>query len=48
MGPSSFGEPGDEPRLGFTALQSAGFEVDPLNQQLKKLPAVRLKALGRR
>ena len=43
-----FGEPGDEPRLGFTALQSAGFEVDPLNQQLKKLPALRLKALGRR
>ena len=43
-----FGEPGDEPRLGFTALQSAGFEVDPLNQQLKKLPAVRLKELGRR
>lgn len=40
-----FGEPGTEPRLGFTALQSAGFEVDPRSQQLKKLPAVRLKEL---
>ena len=40
-----FGEPGTEPRLGFTALQSAGFEVDPRSQQLKKLPSVRLKEL---
>ena len=43
-----FGEADAEPLLGVTALESAGIEVDPLNQQLKKLPAVRLKALGRR
>jgi hypothetical protein len=30
---------------GVTALQSAGIEVDPQNQRLKKLPAVRLKGL---
>ena len=29
--------------LGATALASAGIEVDPQNQQLKKLPSVRLK-----
>ncbi len=32
-----------EPLLGVTALESAGIEVDPLNQRLKKLPALRLK-----
>ena len=31
--------------LGVTALESLGIEIDPLNQQLKKLPAVRLKNL---
>jgi clan AA aspartic protease len=35
-----------EPLLGLTALESAGIEVDPRNQQLKRLPAVRLKALA--
>ena len=34
-----------EPLLGVTALESVGIEVDPQNQQLKKLPAVRLKGL---
>ena len=34
-----------EPLLGLTALESAGIEVDPRNQQLKRLSAVRLKAL---
>ena len=34
-----------EPPLGVTALESAGFEVDPRSQQLKKLPAVLLKVL---
>ena len=34
-----------EPRLGVTALESAGIEVDPQNQRLKKLPAVRLKGI---
>lgn len=40
-----FGEDHAEPRLGMTALQSAGIEVDRRNQQLKRLPSVRLKKL---
>lgn len=32
-----------EPLLGLTALESAGIEVDPVNQRLKHLPALRLK-----
>ena len=38
-----FGDADVEPLLGVTALESAGIEIDPRNQQLKKLPAVRLK-----
>jgi clan AA aspartic protease len=38
-----FGEDDAEPLLGVTALESVGIEVDPLNQRLKRLPAVRLK-----
>ncbi len=38
-----FGEPEAEPLLGVTALESVGIEVDPRNQTLKRLPAVRLK-----
>ena len=38
-----FGEDGVEPLLGVAALESAGVEVDPQNQQLKKPPAIRLK-----
>ncbi len=38
-----FGPDEAEPLLGCTALESAGFEVDPRNQTLKKLPAVALK-----
>ena len=38
-----YGEPGIEPLLGLTALESVGIEVDPVNQRLKRLPAVRLK-----
>ena len=34
-----------EPLLGVTALESVGIEVDPRNQRLKRLPAVRLKTL---
>ena len=34
-----------EPLLGATALESVGIEVDPVNQQLKRLPAVRLKGV---
>lgn len=41
-----FGELGAEPLLGVTALESVGIEVDPLNQQLKRLPAVRLKTVA--
>ncbi len=40
-----FGEENAEPLLGLTALASAGIEVDPLNQRLKRLPAVRLRSL---
>lgn len=29
--------------IGVTALESVGIEVDPQNQRLKRLPAVRLK-----
>ena len=40
-----FGDDDDEPLLGVTALESVGIEVDPVNQRLKRLPAVRLKGL---
>ena len=43
-----FGDDDTEPLLGTTILASAGVEVDPRNQQLKKLPSVRLKGLRRR
>jgi clan AA aspartic protease len=39
-----FGPDDVEPILGVTALESAGIEVDPRSQRLKRLPAVRLKA----
>ena len=42
-----FGDEGAEPLLGVTALESAGIEVDPQNQRLKRLPAVRLRGLRR-
>jgi clan AA aspartic protease len=38
-----FGADDAEPILGVTALESVGIEVDPRTQQLKRLPAVRLK-----
>ena len=40
-----FGDADAEPLLGVTALESVGVEIDPQNQRLKKLPAVRLKGL---
>ena len=40
------GAEGAEPLLGVTALESVGIEVDPLNQRLKRLPAVRLKRMA--
>jgi len=43
-----FGKDDAEPILGVTALESVGIEVDPQNQRLKRLPAVRLKRLGKK
>lgn len=40
-----FGKDDIEPILGLTALESVGIEVNPQNQRLKRLPAVRLKVL---
>ena len=40
-----YGDEGAEPLLGVTALESGGFEVDPRNEELKRLPAVLLKKL---
>ncbi|MDI6793531.1 MAG: clan AA aspartic protease [bacterium] len=40
-----FGKDDIEPILGVTALESVGIEIDPQSQRLKRLPAVRLKAL---
>jgi clan AA aspartic protease len=40
-----FGDDDAEPILGVTALESVGIEVDPQNQRLKRLPAVRLKTI---
>ena len=42
-----FGDDDAEPLLGVTALESLGIEVDPLNQRLRRLPAVRLKGIRR-
>jgi clan AA aspartic protease len=38
-----FGEPGCEPILGVTALESVGIMVDPASKTLKRLPAIPLK-----
>lgn len=43
IGTVIFGDNNAEPILGVTALESVGVEVDPRNQRLKRLPAVRLK-----
>ncbi len=39
-----YGGENAEPLLGVTALESGGFEVDPRNEDLKRLPAILLKA----
>ena len=39
------GDANAEPLLGVTALEPVGIEIDPHNQQLKRLPSVRLKPL---
>ena len=40
-----FGDSKVEPILGVTALESVGIHIDPRNQQLKRMPATRLKKL---
>jgi clan AA aspartic protease len=40
-----FGEPGSEPLLGVTALESVGIMVDPANKTLRRLPAIPLKRI---
>jgi len=42
-----FGDPGCEPLLGVTALESVGIVVDPANKTLKRLPAIPLKRISR-
>ena len=37
-----YGEDDWEPVLGMTALAAGGFEFDPIEQTIRKLPAVRL------
>ena len=41
-----FGADDVEPILGMIALEAVGIEVDPRNQRLKRLPALRLKSLS--
>ena len=38
-----FANPGVEPVLGVTALDSVGIMIDPTNKTLKRLPAIPLK-----
>ena len=38
-------EPGTEPILGVTALESVGIGIDPQSQKLKRMPATRLKKI---
>src|SRR5947208_1122578 len=40
-----FGDDDVEPILGVTAPESVGIEIDPKNERLKRLPAVRLKTV---
>ena len=40
-----FGEFNVEPLLDVTALELVGIEVDPNDQRLRRLPAIRLKRL---
>lgn len=41
-----YGEEGAEPLLGVTALESGGFEVNPREERLNRLPAVLLNTFG--
>ena len=42
-GTIAYGPEGTEPLLGVTALESGGFEIDPRNERLKRLPGILLK-----
>lgn len=42
-GTIAYGPEGTEPLLGVTALESGGFEIDPRNERLKRLPGTMLK-----
>ena len=42
-GTIAYGPEGTEPLLGVTALESGGFEIDPRNERLKRLPGVMMK-----
>ena len=42
-----FADTGAEPRLGITAMESVGVEVDLGNQRLTKRSAVRMRAVSR-
>ena len=37
-----YGDEGAQPLLGVTALESGGFQVDPGDERLKRLPAIPL------
>ena len=39
-------EAGTEPLLGVTALESAGIEVDPRNERLRRLPSIGLRGIA--
>lgn len=43
VAPIVFGPPGTQGILGVVALESAGFTVDPVSQELRKIPAKLLK-----
>jgi clan AA aspartic protease len=38
-----FGDPGVDPILGVTALESVGIMVDPATRDLRRMPAIPLK-----
>lgn len=42
-GTIAYGPEGTEPLLGVTALESGGYEIDPHNERLKRLPGIMLK-----
>ena len=44
-GTITIGDPGTDPILGVTALESVGIDIDPRTQKLKRMPATRLKKI---